>query len=100
RAGVRLAFGSDAPVAPLDPWIAMAAAVARTRGGREPWHPEQAVARRVALASSVRSGLEVGDPADLAVLDEDPFGCGLAVLRTMPVAATLLAGTFTHDTLR
>jgi predicted amidohydrolase YtcJ len=100
RAGVRLAFGSDAPVAPLDPWIAMAAAVARTRGGREPWHPEQAVARRVALASSVRSGLEVGDPADLAVLDEDPFGCGLALLRTMPVAATLLAGTFTHDTLR
>jgi predicted amidohydrolase YtcJ len=100
RAGVRLAFGSDAPVAPLDPWIAMAAAVARSRGGREPWHPEQAVARRVALASSVRSGLEVGDPADLAVLDEDPFGCGLAALRTMPVAATLLAGTFTHDTLR
>ncbi|MFF1879121.1 amidohydrolase [Leifsonia sp. NPDC058230] len=100
RAGVRLAFGSDAPVAPLDPWIAMAAAVARSRGGREPWHPEQAVARRVALASSVRSDLAPGEPADLAVLDEDPFGCGLTELRAMPVAATLLAGAFTHDALR
>ncbi|RXZ40211.1 amidohydrolase family protein, partial [Agromyces binzhouensis] len=40
-AGVDLALGSDAPVAPLDPWIAIAAAVGRSRGGREPWHPEQ-----------------------------------------------------------
>ncbi|MEO7016616.1 MAG: amidohydrolase [Leifsonia sp.] len=100
RAGVRLAFGSDAPVAPLDPWIAMAAAVGRTRDGREPWHPEQAIARRVALASSVRSGVAVGEPADLVVLERDPFGCSLMELRNMPVAATMLAGRFTHDTLR
>ncbi|WP_431277286.1 amidohydrolase [Leifsonia poae] len=100
RAGVRLAFGSDAPVAPLDPWIAMAAAVSRSRGGREPWHPEQTIARRVALASSVRSELAVGAAADIAVLDDDPFGCSLGALRSMPVAATLLAGAFTYDTLR
>ncbi|MFI5061989.1 MAG: amidohydrolase family protein, partial [Actinomycetales bacterium] len=100
RAGVRLAFGSDAPVAPLDPWIAMAAAVGRTRDGREPWHPEQAIARRVALASSVRSGVAVGEPADLVVLERDPFGCSLMELRNMPVTATMLGGRFTHDTLR
>ena len=51
-AGVELALGSDAPVAPLDPWVAIAAAVGRTRDGREPWHPEQAIEARVALAAS------------------------------------------------
>ncbi len=33
--GATLLFGSDAPVAPLDPWAAMAAAVFRTRDGRD-----------------------------------------------------------------
>ncbi len=32
--GANLLFGSDAPVSPLDPWAAMAAAVFRTRDGR------------------------------------------------------------------
>jgi predicted amidohydrolase YtcJ len=100
RAGARLALGSDAPVAPLDPWVALAAAVARSRGGREPWHPEQSISRRVGLAASVRTGVEVGEPADLAVLEQNPFDSTLTELRRMPVAATLLAGRFTHDTLR
>ncbi|MFF1573829.1 amidohydrolase [Leifsonia sp. NPDC058292] len=99
RAGVRLAFGSDAPVAPLDPWIALAAAVGRARDGRAAWHPEQAVSRRIGLASSVRSRVAVGEPADLAIVDLDPFGCTLSELRDMPVGATLLAGRFTHDEL-
>ncbi len=82
RAGVRLALGSDAPVAPLDPWVALDAAVTRSRDGRPPWHPEQALDRRVALASSVDGrGLVpvVGAPADLVVLDADPLGCAAAV---------------------
>ena len=86
RAGVRLAFGSDAPVAPLDPWIALDAAVTRSRDGRPPWHPEQALDRRVALSSSVDGrGLvpSVGGPADLVVLDADPL---TAPLRGLPVA--------------
>lgn len=95
RAGVRLALGSDAPVAPLDPWHAVAAAVERTRDGREPWHPEQAIDARTALASSVRSRVAVGQPADLAVLDADPLAPD-ADLRHMPVAATLLAGRWTY----
>jgi predicted amidohydrolase YtcJ len=100
RAGARLALGSDAPVAPLDPWVALAAAVGRSRGGREPWHPEQSISRRVGLDASVRTRVEVGEPADLAVLEQNPFACTLTELRRMPVAATLLAGRFTHDTLR
>ncbi|SFR76407.1 hypothetical protein SAMN05428970_2062 [Agromyces sp. CF514] len=101
-AGVELALGSDAPVAPLDPWVAIAAAVGRTRDGREPWHPEQAIEARVALAASTNgAGSEVreGAPADLAVVDLDPLACTTDELRVMPVAATLLGGRFTHDTL-
>ena len=96
RAGVRLALGSDAPVAPLDPWVAADAAVTRSRDGREPWHPEQALDRRVALESSVDGrglGVTVGAPADLVVLDADPL---TAPLRGMPVAGTLVAGGWTH----
>lgn len=96
RAGVLLALGSDAPVAPLDPWVALDAAVTRSRDGRPPWHPEQALERRVALESSVDGrGLVpvVGQPADLVVLDADPL---TAPLRELPVAGTLVAGRWTH----
>lgn len=41
-AGVRLRMGSDAPVAPLDPWMAISAAVFGTESSdREPFQPEQ-----------------------------------------------------------
>ncbi len=98
-AGARLALGSDAPVAPLDPWLAMAAAVGRTREGREPWHPEQTITAGEALAASVRTTVAVGQVADLVVTDLDPVSATAAQLRAMPVSATLLAGSFTHDRL-
>lgn len=103
--GARLAFGSDAPVAPLDPWMAIASAVGRTRDGREPWHPEQRISAQAALDASTRSRVAVGEPADLAIVERDPYasapdaGTEVETLRGMPVAATLLAGTFTHDAL-
>ncbi|HMO10122.1 MAG TPA: amidohydrolase family protein [Actinotalea sp.] len=96
-AGVELRFGPDAPVAPLDPWAAIASAVTRTRDGREPWFPEQALPVGVALAASVRSRVAPGQPADLAVLDADPLA-DPGLLRGMPVAATMLAGRWTHLT--
>lgn len=101
KAGAELALGSDAPVAPLDPWVTMAAAVGRSRDGREPWHPEQAISRQAALAASARGRhqIEVGDLADLAVTEIDPFTASVDDLRRMPVAATLLGGRFTHSTL-
>jgi predicted amidohydrolase YtcJ len=95
-AGVRLMLGSDAPVAPLDPWVAISAAVSRSRDGRESWHPEQRIPVRVALASSVRSTVTAGAAADLVVLDADPLSCAADQLREMPVAGTLLAGEWTH----
>ncbi|MCC3270074.1 amidohydrolase family protein [Arthrobacter gengyunqii] len=97
RAGAPLRLGSDAPVAPLDPWFALASAVSRSRDGREPWHPEQCVPAVVALAASARgrSGVQVGEVADLAVTEADPLTATGEKLRTMPVSATLLGGRFT-----
>lgn len=104
-AGVRLVLGSDAPVAPLDPWVAMAAAVTRSRGGREPWHPEQRLdALTVLEASTDGRGVvpAVGGPADLVVVDADPLALLAAgeddAVRTLPVAGTLLGGRWTHRT--
>ncbi|WP_104127631.1 amidohydrolase [Cryobacterium sp. Y57] len=98
-AGATLAFGSDAPVAPLDPFTAMSAASARARSdGREPWRPDQVITRSQALAASARgrTRLRVGDIADLAILDGDPLQVSDTVFERMPVAATLLAGRATH----
>lgn len=101
-AGVELALGSDAPVAPLDPWVAISAAVGRTRDGREPWHPEQAIDVRAALAASTGGAgaeVRVGLSADLAVVERDPYAASVEELRTMPVAATLVAGRVTHSVI-
>lgn len=100
RTGARLVLGSDAPVAPLDPWVAMAAAVSRSRDGRAPWHPEQEVSLETALAASTGTGraeLQVGDPADLVVSDLDLLTVTAEQLRTAPVAGTMLAGRWTHS---
>lgn len=73
--GVRLALGSDAPVAELDPWLAMAAGVHRTGDEREPWHPEQSLTPLEVLAASVGGERTVGlgSRADLVLLDADPL---------------------------
>ena len=99
-AGASLLLGSDAPVAPLDPWAAMAAATLRARDdGRGPWHPQEAITRGQALLASSRGRSRVcaGDAADLVLLDDDPLSAADAVFATMPVAATLVAGRFTYD---
>lgn len=88
--GARISFGSDAPAAPLDPWLALDAAVNRTH------HPDQAITPAEALAASTRTRVEVGQPADLVLvpLTREEFFAGQF---TMPAAmATLVAGAVTH----
>ena len=109
-AGVPLALGSDAPVAPLDPWLAMAAAVHRSADERPGWHPEQQLQPREALAASTDgiASLQVGGVGDVVLLEGDPFADvplgadGLMVdaaaretaerLRGTAVLATVVAG--------
>ncbi|MFJ4225033.1 amidohydrolase [Microbacterium sp. NPDC089695] len=95
-AGVELRFGSDAPVAPLDPWQAISAAVTRTDDERAPWHPEEILGRDDALRASVRTALRPGAVADIAVCGADPRVAVGEALRRMPVIATLLGGHLTH----
>ncbi|WP_031465841.1 amidohydrolase [Sciscionella sediminilitoris] len=94
RAGARLEFSSDAPVAPLDPWDAIASAVTRTDDERPPWHPEQCLPLAVALAAAAggRTAIREGDPADLVLTSVDPAELDPHGLREIPVRATFLAG--------
>ncbi|MCW2792121.1 MAG: Amidohydrolase 3 [Nocardioides sp.] len=108
--GVELALGSDAPVSPLDPWLAIAAAVHRSADDREPWHAEQTMTPREALAASVdgQPTVGVGSRGDLVLLDRDPLagfdpGADTAAvgeaLRTMTVALTVVGGRVVHSAL-
>ena len=95
---------ADAPVAPLDPWMAISAAVFGTESSdREPFQPEQCLDARTALAASTAVGRdrpEPGDPADLVLLDRDPYAVSTPEeMRAMPVAATMLAGRWTYSSL-
>lgn len=94
---VRLAMGSDAPVSPLDPWLAIRAAVDRGSVD-DPWHPEQALSLPEALAASVdgRGTVHAGMPADLLLLDDDPLGEWTGAPR---IAATAVGGVVTHGSL-
>nr|WP_216654063.1 amidohydrolase family protein [Nocardioides sp. zg-DK7169] len=105
--GVELAMGSDAPVSPLDPWLAIAAAVHRSADERAPWHPEQALTPQEALAASVdgQPSVRVGSRGDLALLDRDPLATGAdtaetgALLRGTSVGLTVVGGLVVHRDL-
>lgn len=108
--GATLMMGSDAPVAPLDPWITIAAAVTRTRDKREPWQGQESLSFSEALRFSTRSQIEVGQPADIVALDADPDWLVDALqgtpwqlsdaLRAMPVALTVKAGNVVFTTIQ
>jgi hypothetical protein len=108
-AGARLAFGSDAPIEPMDAIAGIHAAVnRRTVAGDPPegWRPEQCVTVEEALAayttgSAFASGQEneagclaPGNPADLIVLDRDPMAMPLAELASIRVRATMIEGVW------
>ncbi|QGH70664.1 amidohydrolase [Pseudactinotalea sp. HY158] len=98
-AGVPMVFGSDAPVAPLDPWAGITAAVRRTRDERGPWHGEQRISVVEALAATCGRvpRVRVGDAADLVLTEIDPFRVGEEGLPDPGVVGTLCAGRLTFD---
>ncbi|OIH97232.1 amidohydrolase [Curtobacterium sp. MCBA15_001] len=101
RSGARVVLGSDAPVAPLDPWVSLAAAVGRDRDGREPWHPEQRMTALAAWQGSTdgRTTVAVGDVADLVLTAADPLASSSSALRSMPVLAAAVNGRWTYRDL-
>lgn len=101
--GTTLRMGSDAPVAPLDPWLAISAAVFGAESSdREPFQPEQCLDVHTSLAASTATGrdrLASGDPADVVLLDADPYAADTPeAMRAMPqhVVMTLLCGERTY----
>jgi predicted amidohydrolase YtcJ len=94
-------------VAPLDPWLAMAAAVHRSADEREPWNLAEALTAAQALEASTDGQPTIGirSRGDVVLLDDDPLrevGDSAAVaehLMRVRVAATFLAGRPTHLTV-
>jgi predicted amidohydrolase YtcJ len=105
--GAQLAFGSDAPVESMNPWLGVHAAVTRQRPGGFPeggWYPEQRLSVAEALhaycvgpavcsgEAKQRGSLAPGMLADLAVLTGDPFRCAPADLHAITAAMTIVHG--------
>ena len=97
--GALLQLGSDAPVAPLDPWLAMSAAVGRKTPDGSVWSPDQRLTAEEALAASVNGAgpVAVGCPADLVLLAEDPLRLGAEELARVRPLATIVAGAVAHQ---
>ena len=106
-AGVPLAFGTDWPVAPLDPMRTVYAAVTRrTLDGAHPegWVPEEKITVEEALraytagsayaefAEAEKGRLVPGQWADLVVLSEDPFEIDAERLEEIRPVLTMVGG--------
>jgi predicted amidohydrolase YtcJ len=102
RAGAGLAFASDWPVADLNPWVGIQAAVHRidASGDLSEQHLtlEQALVaytRSAAFAShceTTRGSLEVGKYPDMVVLAPDPFETPPEKLEQVRTVATVVDG--------
>lgn len=106
-AGGRLAFGSDAPVEPADPWAGIAAAISRTDAEGQPfggWFPQQAVSREQALAAFTADAafagfaegrfgrLIPGERADFILVDRDPLLASVDEIRATRVLGVWIGG--------
>jgi predicted amidohydrolase YtcJ len=105
RTGAVLAFGSDAPVEPIDPLLGIHAAVTRRRPqDDDAWHPEQRLTLDEALAGyaagpayamsseRVSGTLRAGMRCDATVVDRDLARCAEDELLEACVRATITDG--------
>ncbi len=106
-AGVRLAGGSDWPVAEMSPLLAIHAAVNRTTSdGQFPggWNPQQKISVAQAItaftsdaayaefAEAEKGSLSPGKFADLVVLSADPYQVDPACIKEIQVLQTIAGG--------
>lgn len=93
RAGVRLAFGSDAPVETADPLAGIEAATSWRRAAR--WHPDLALTRASALrAYTSGAAFAAGMEGEVGSLRPGRL-CDLTVVEEGRVVATIAGGRVT-----
>lgn len=109
---VRLAFGTDWPVAPLNPMLTLYAAVTRaTLDGKRPggWVPDQKVTVAEAIEAYTagaawaefqekeKGSLAAGKLADLVMLSGDPFKVAPEALRDVKAMMTVMGGKVVYE---
>ena len=102
-----LAFGSDAPVAPVNPMLGIHAALTRQDEQQQPaggWYPAEKMALAdiiraytlgpaiVAGKQAVQGSLTAGKWADIIILEQDLFAIPAAAVETAQVNTTIVAG--------
>jgi predicted amidohydrolase YtcJ len=112
--GVRLAFGTDWPVAPLSPmWGIYAAATRATLDGKNPegWVPEQKISVAEAVEAYTlgsayaefqekeKGSITAGKLADFVVLSDDIFKIPPEAIKNVNVQATYLGGKVVYGGL-
>lgn len=110
--GVKLAFGTDWFVAPLNPMEGIYAAVTRaTLDGKNPngWFPEQKISVAEAVEAytmgsayaefqeNEKGSLTVGKLADLVILSDDIFSIPKEQIKDVKVVKTLLGGKIVYE---
>jgi predicted amidohydrolase YtcJ len=110
--GAILAFGSDSPVAPLNPLFGVYAAVTRrTLDDKNPdgWIPEQKISVDEAVRGftygsayaefqdDVKGTLEVGKLADFVILSDDIFTIDPAKIKNAKVLMTVVVGKVVYE---
>src|SRR5207249_3768505 len=106
QSGAHLAFGSDAPVEAENPWLGIYAAVTRQDSDGKPkggWRASERLSVHEALLAFTRGAayaihddlagsIRVGAPADLTVIDRDPYALVPAELKDVRTLRTFVAG--------
>ncbi len=110
--GVRLAFGTDWPVVPLNPLLGIYAAVTRaTLDGKYPggWFPEQKLTVPEAVAAYTmgsayaefqdkeKGSITAGRLADMVLLSKDIFSIDPTEIRNVKVLKTIVGGKVVWD---
>ena len=112
EAGGTLAFGTDAPVEPVDPLAGLAVAISRSNADGEPfggWRPQETITREQALAAYTANAayagfadgrfgtLAPGERADFVLLSGDPLLGSPQEIRDIRVLETWIAGRRVYD---
>lgn len=111
NSGARLAFGSDSPVEPLDPFLGIYAAITRQRDGRPEggWYPEERLSAEEAVRAytegaawasgeeRLKGTLAPGMLADFVALPSNPLEGDPDALLAMQVQLTCIGGEVVYS---